>query len=93
MKLCKAWPCEPIYMHFEFSNICKRHHVPFEISTSTFDDLLNERHDALQNIKNGYDKTFWREVIDDINELLNRIRINETPLRPAIFARSSYPAP
>lgn len=59
----------------------------------SFDDLCNERLDALQNIKDGYDKTLWREVIDNINELLNRIRINETPLRPAIFARSSYSTP
>jgi hypothetical protein len=44
-------------------------------------------------VNKSHDKTFRREVIDDINELLNRIRINETPLRPAIFAKSSYSAP
>lgn len=58
----------------------------------SFQELLRERDRAMKCVNKSHDKTFWREVIDDINELLNRIRINETPLRPAIFARSSYPA-
>ena len=56
--------------------------------------LLNERDEAIKQIRaRTHDRWFWRLVVDDINELLNRIRINETPLRPAIFARSSYSAP
>lgn len=61
--------------------------------TDTFDDLLNIRLEALQNIKNGMSREYQSFVIDTANERLNRIRINETPLHPAVFARSSYPEP
>lgn len=70
-----------------------RYALEATICPRSFDDLCNERQDAIQNIRDGYDKTLWREVIDDINQLLNRIRINETPLCPAVFTRSNYTTP
>ena len=59
----------------------------------SFDDLVNERIEAISMLKKRDQfpyRKFWRDVIDGINKELNRIRINETPLRPAIFARASY---
>lgn len=57
----------------------------------SYRDLLNERDEAINQVrKRKHDRWFRRLVVDDINEVLNRIRINETPLRPAIFTRTSY---
>lgn len=62
------------------------------INTS-FIELLNERDEAIRKSKKATYNHFWMKVIDDINAKLNRIRINETTLRPAIFVRSSYSTP
>ncbi len=57
----------------------------------SYRDLLNERDESINQIRSRrHDRWFWRLVVDDINEVLNRIRINETTLRPAIFTRASY---
>ena len=59
------------------------------INTS-FKQLLNERDKAVNSYRRATYNHFWAKVIDDINNKLNRIRINETPLRPSIFVRASY---
>ena len=64
-----------------------------DVYLDTFDDLLNIRLEAFKNIRKGMSREYQSFVIDTANERLNRIRINETPLRAAIFARSSYSAP
>lgn len=57
----------------------------------SYRDLLNERDEAVNQIRSRrHDRWFWRLVVDDINEVLNRILINETPLRTTIFTRTSY---
>ena len=61
-----------------------------DLYSDSFDDLLNIRLEAFENIRNGMSKEYQSFVIDTANERLNRIRINETPLRPAIFTRTSY---
>lgn len=57
----------------------------------SFAQLLLERDEAIKQIRKPMcDRSFWRLVVDDINEILNRIRINEASLRPPVFARTNY---
>ena len=63
------------------------------IITTSFQELLRQRDEARKkHLKQTYN-FYMLKIIDDINMRLNRIRINETPLRPAIFTRSSYSTP
>ena len=59
----------------------------------SFDSLINARNFALRMrkiCKSENCKNQLKRIVDLLNDKLNRIRINETPLRPAIFARTSY---
>ena len=72
--------------------MAKRYFLDFiDAYSDTFDDLLNIRLEAFENIRKGMSREYQSFVIDTVNERLNRIRINETPLRPSIFVRASYP--
>lgn len=62
----------------------------------SFQELLADRDDCFlwaTRATADESKSYWRAVIDNINEELNQIRINETSLRPAVFVKSSYTAP
>lgn len=58
---------------------------------TSFQQLLNERDEAVMKYRRATYNQFWAKVIDDIDNKLNRIRINETPLRPSVFVRTNYP--
>lgn len=59
---------------------------------NAFDYCRNERLSQIRRYK--YGKKINREkimqMIDRLSENLIQIRINETPLRPSIFVRTSY---
>lgn len=80
--------CKPIrfYMGISWPWQC----VPEISPQKSFQTILGERRIAFNFAQRARDKSFWLRGVDNANELLNRIRINETPLRPAIFARASY---
>lgn len=86
MKRCKPIP---FYYGVSWPWQC----APYRSPQKSFQCLLQERDEAFKNARKSQCADFWRLVIDDINELLNRIRIDETPLRPSKFIRTSYPAP
>ena len=52
------------------------------------DNLLNCRLEYVKMLSR--DRQHWTKVIDIVNDKINRLRINETTLRPAIFTRASY---
>lgn len=82
--------CSPVlfYMGISWPWQC----APEMSPQKSFAQLLRDRDEAIKQIRTPRcDRRFWRLVVDDINNLLNRIRINETPLRPSIFIRTSYP--
>ena len=59
----------------------------------SFDSLINARNFALRMrkiCKSENRKNQLKRIVDLLNGKLNRIRINETPLRPAVFARTNY---
>lgn len=65
----------------------------------SFDVIRNKRLRAIRQLKYGTKKTDYFRIntlqhrIDELSMDLITIRKNETPLRPAIFTRSSYTAP
>lgn len=61
--------------------------------TTSLQELLRQRDEARKKYRKQTYNFYMLKIIDDINMRLNRIRINETPLCPAIFARSSYSVP